>query len=135
MLKVKIDIESSDDDVDAINRILVAIASVTSGVVVNTRSKRLPVKVNSNSADFYNFWFAYPRKVGKGAAEKAFAKIPEDQIPAVMSALEKQKQSDQWKKNNGVYIPHPCTWINQRRWEDGVQTDADGFEISTGDIW
>ena len=25
---------------------------------------------------------------------------------------------DQWNRDNGQFIPHPATWLNQRRWED-----------------
>ena len=38
----------------------------------------------------------------------------------MLAAIEKSKQSDQWTKDNGQYIPHPSTWIHQRRWEDDL---------------
>lgn len=64
------------------------------------------------------FWSAYPRKVGKEAARKAYTKV---KIPVVtlINAIEKQKESEQWKKG---YIPNPATWLNQGRWEDEVET-------------
>ena len=70
------------------------------------------------------FWRKYPKKVGKGAAEKAFDKIkPTQQVfERMLSAIEKQKNSAQWKKDNGQYIPNPATWLNQQRWEDEVTT-------------
>lgn len=69
---------------------------------------------------FADFWSAYPKKVGKGAAEKAWSKIKPDKptFDAIMQAVEAQKHSDQWHRNNGQYIPNPTTWLNQRRWED-----------------
>ena len=33
-------------------------------------------------------------------------------------ALNAQKQSDQWMRDDGRYIPHPATWLNGRCWED-----------------
>jgi hypothetical protein len=79
----------------------------------------------SSSADdacgpFDDFWKAYPRKVGKGDAEKAWKKIkePATTLKAIIASLEWQKSGDQWTKNNGEYIPHPATYLNQRRWED-----------------
>ena len=36
----------------------------------------------------------------------------------MLDAIEKWKQTDQWNEDKGQYIPHPATWINQRRWED-----------------
>lgn len=64
------------------------------------------------------FWAAYPRKVGKGAARKAFAKLPAAVFPLLVPAIETQKRSAQWRKNGGEYIPNPATWLNQERWED-----------------
>lgn len=66
------------------------------------------------------FWFAYPKKVGKQAAIKAWKQIKpkEDLLQKMLSAIEWQKQSDQWTKNSGQYIPNPATWLNQGRWDD-----------------
>ena len=64
------------------------------------------------------FWAAYPRKVGKGAARKAFAKLPAAVFPLLVPAVETQKLSAQWRKNGGEYIPNPATWLNQERWDD-----------------
>ena len=38
----------------------------------------------------------------------------------MLAAIERQKQTAQWKENGGQYIPHPATWLNGRRWEDEV---------------
>lgn len=69
---------------------------------------------------FQEFWKAYPRKIGKDAALKAFKKRkPSAELTASMiAAIEKQKRSEQWTKDNGQYIPNPATWLNQGRWED-----------------
>lgn len=69
---------------------------------------------------FARFWEAYPRKVGKGAAEKAFSKLhpTEELLTAMLRAIQAQKQSSQWQRDGGQYIPHPATWLNQLRWED-----------------
>lgn len=74
---------------------------------------------------FAEFWSAYPKKIGKGAAEKAFAKAKVNgHLPEVLRALEAQKQTDQWQKDGGQYIPNPATWINQKRWEDEIEPPA-----------
>jgi hypothetical protein len=71
---------------------------------------------------FDDFWKAYPKKIGKGAARKAWGKIrsPATLLPAILLAIEKQKTCDQWQKDGGQFIPHPATWLNQQRWEDEV---------------
>ncbi len=71
---------------------------------------------------FALFWKAYPRKVGKGAAEKIWEKMKGDAeiFKKILEAIEAQKKGESWLKDNGAYIPHPSTWLNQRRWEDEV---------------
>jgi len=75
---------------------------------------------------FEAFWNAYPRHEGKANAKKAFDKIdPDDMLIDVMILnIEKQKQSAQWKENNGQFIPYPATWLNGKRWEDEVRTTS-----------
>ena len=80
----------------------------------------------SRASAFDAFWSAYPKKTGKEAAKKSFARAKAD-IGTMLSALEVQKQSEQWTKNNGQFIPNPTTWLNQGRWEDEVQTKSSGF--------
>ena len=67
--------------------------------------------------DFDRFWQAYPRKVGKQAARKAFERVVVP-VERLLSALEAQRGDPQWQRENGRYIPHPVTWLNQGRWED-----------------
>ena len=69
---------------------------------------------------FTRFWDAYPKKVGKQAAEKAFAKVkrPADTLALILKALDWQCKSEQWQKDGGQYIPNPATYINQGRWLD-----------------
>lgn len=69
---------------------------------------------------FILFWQAYPKKVGKGEAEKRFMKIKPSKalLDTMLDAIETAKQSSQWKKENGQFIPNPATWLNQKRWED-----------------
>jgi hypothetical protein len=69
---------------------------------------------------FDDFWAAYPRKVGKGAARKAWKKIkPSGGLVAVMlTAIAQQKRSTDWRRDGGQFIPHPATWLNQERWKD-----------------
>lgn len=69
---------------------------------------------------FSQFWAAYPKKQGKGAAEKAWMKLkPSETLTNQMiQALELAKKCSQWNRDGGQYIPNPATWLNQKRWED-----------------
>ena len=68
-------------------------------------------------AEFAEFWNAYPTKVGKQPARKAFDKVKVP-VKTLVDAIERQKCSSQWSKDGGQYIPNPATWLNQQRWED-----------------
>jgi hypothetical protein len=100
------------------------------GAPARARSLDLDVSVFSSDqigeeSNFQKFWSAYPRKVGKDAAAKAFEKRKVDYVllGAIMAALEEQKQSQQWQRDGGQYIPHPATWLNQGRWQDVVESE------------
>ena len=71
---------------------------------------------------FEKFWNAYPKKVGKGGARKAWDKIKvsNDLLDTILTAVGQQKNSKDWKKDEGQFIPHPATWLNQERWTDVV---------------
>lgn len=75
---------------------------------------------------FAAFWAVYPKKVGKGAAEKSFAKYkPDDELTnRMIKAVQAARRSEQWQKDGGQYIPNPATWLNQKRWEDEIQPAA-----------
>lgn len=69
-------------------------------------------------AAFDQFWAAYPRRVAKIAASRAFTKaIRKTTLPVMLAALEAQKHTRQWQK--GI-IPNASTWLHQERWTDEV---------------
>ena len=37
---------------------------------------------------------------------------------ALLQALDRQRQSRDWKKDNGQFIPYPATWLNREQWKD-----------------
>lgn len=73
---------------------------------------------------FDEFWAVYPKKVGKGEAKKAFQKVKVP-VSVLVEAVNRQRQSDQWRRDNGQYIPNPATWLNQGRWEDDLEVNTD----------
>lgn len=76
-----------------------------------------PVRVN---VSFDDFWKAYPRKVGKLSAEKAFKKARSNgaKVPDIMDGLRL------YLKTKPAYADwcHPATWLNQGRWMDEPDT-------------
>jgi len=79
---------------------------------------------NMGATLFDEFWAAFPRKVGKDAAIKAFERRKPDRamLDQMLAAIAKQRASADWQKDGGQFIPHPTTWLNQGRWQDEVTT-------------
>lgn len=71
--------------------------------------------------DFARFWEAYPRKSGLAAARRAWNAAPErPTLPELLAVLQVQAASEQWRRENGRFIPNPATWLEQGRWADRV---------------
>ena len=81
-----------------------------------------PIPPKGAATGFAEFWSAYPLKKAKATAEKAWQKLkPSADLQAtILSAIAAHKLSADWQRDGGQYIPHPTTWLNQRRWEDEV---------------
>jgi hypothetical protein len=77
----------------------------------------------SEPKSFDQFYAAYPRKVGKQDAQKAWAKLkPNAELFAlILGAIESQKAGADWLRDDGQYIPHPATWLRAGRWLDEVR--------------
>jgi hypothetical protein len=88
---------------------------------ISERTERAPhLDSVEAGAGFSAFWAAYPRKVGKDAAFRAFQKHAPTAalVETMLRALTRQRQTVQWRKDDGQFIPHPATWLNQGRWQD-----------------
>lgn len=77
-------------------------------------------KADALASMFARFWAVYPRHEAKQTALKAFTKINPDEalLETILSAVECFKNAAQWQEDGGQYVPHPSTFLNQRRWED-----------------
>ena len=77
------------------------------------------------------YWATYPRKEAKLKALRAWRKVnPNDALRArIMAALLRQKESEQWRKDGGRFVPHPASWLNGRRWEDRDQAETRGLVL------
>lgn len=84
---------------------------------------------------FETFWKAYPRKVAKVAAAKVWKRLNPD-LPLFESILRSVKawsETDQWHKDGKQYIPHPATFLTQRRWEDEMPERSTKFSPETAE--
>lgn len=70
------------------------------------------------------FWPAYPRKICRFAAMRAWTRLKlrdddQETLDAIMRGLEHWKEHE-WRDKEPKFICHASTWLNQRRWE-GVE--------------
>ena len=82
-------------------------------------------KTRRRQSSLYRFdeWYSlYPRKTNRGQAEKAWEKLQPDDalIETMIRAVQLQVNQPDWLKDNGSFIPHPGTWLNNKRWLDEV---------------
>jgi len=87
-------------------------------------------RVTALDVAFEDFWNSYPKKIGKQSTLKAFHKVKAEIRPLLIPAVERQKKSEQWTRDNGQYIPNPTTWINRGSWDD----ELGGARVSVGTV-
>ena len=105
-------------------------SSSSSSFSKKKKSTPLPPKGESvYSQEFEIFWKAYPRKQGGKIKtfevwKSAKKKNTWPGTETVMSGLNTLKNSPQWQRDGGKFIPHPQTFLNQGRWDDEIETQG-----------
>lgn len=96
----------------------------------NINNNNTSINKENYIKEFEKFWKHYPRKLKKQKSLEAFIKCkPTKELVEIMiKQVERFKDTKQWKEENGKYIPHPTTWINNKRWEDEFETDTEREE-------
>lgn len=75
---------------------------------------------------FDDFWAEYPRPVAKQKAREAWSKVkPDEGVRESILADVRRRKAGEWKDIEERYIPHPSTYLNQRRWEDEPERDRE----------
>lgn len=79
---------------------------------------------------FARFWSEYPRKTDRAKAFRAFQKLrPDEELLArMLEAIAGAKESDQWRREGGRFIPHATTWLRNERWND---VESEGLETGS----
>lgn len=71
---------------------------------------------------FEVFWAECPDKVKKKRAWAAWKKIKGVDAATIIDAFKAQLAARHFRGADGKdYIPHPATWLNDRRWEDVIK--------------
>ena len=100
------------------------------------RGRKTETEKNACLPGFTVFWTAYPRKIGKQAAMKAWVKLcPDEALQAeILGALAAQKPHLD-KRENGRFIPHPSTWLNAGQWDDELPGGKPAPIEADGRVW
>lgn len=96
---------------------------------IGTQKKREETKEKGkeNEKQFETFWNLYPRKINKKKSKQIFlslSKKSDFDLSFVMSQLKKQTEQQGWIKENGKWVPHPTTWLNNEKWNDEVEDNG-----------
>lgn len=77
-------------------------------------------RIKEYTSDFLQFYNEYPKHIGKEPAWKAWQKLngTRPDLSTIITKINEMKKAEDWTKDKGKYIPHPATWLNQKRWED-----------------
>jgi len=76
--------------------------------------------------DFEDWYRLYPKKVARGAAMKAWAKLTLPERQQAFDAL--PQHIHRWRLTATIweFIPHPATWLNQQRFADELPNNGGG---------
>ena len=85
----------------------------------NSSSEDKQRKANDIPDSFMEFYEAYPRKVAKQNAIKAWKALKPDAetVEKIIADIHLRLKTE-WQGKDMQYIPHPSSYLNQRRWED-----------------
>ena len=107
------------------------------GVEMTLASSTAPTTPRDDESDLFVEFYerAYPRRQGRGAARKAWAKaIKAGHDPVLIIDAARRFAADRNRVDK--YTPHPSTWLNQERWDDdplpGTQTDQRSRSLTAG---
>lgn len=84
------------------------------------RTSSTAARSTGGDADFVRFWEVYPRKVGKGEARKAWAKLMKAGVDheVVIAGAARYRDDPLRKRRGDEYTKHPGPWLNAERWDD-----------------
>jgi hypothetical protein len=74
-------------------------------------------RIRPSPIGFEKFWEQYPRKIGKGAAKRAWTaavrKVGAEPLVAAAASYSRQREGQDAK-----FTPYPATWLNREQWLD-----------------
>jgi len=103
-------------------------------IEVKKRKKEKKISSSSDDDGFTEFWKLYPRKVGKGGAERAWkAAIKKASKETILNGLATYQAIRAGEDE--TYTAHPTTWLNQERWADEMPNQQPEPETPNIPTW
>lgn len=98
----------------------VAESSIPSSQTAETKDEtKNPPAADAAELGFPEFWALAVRKTGKGDALAKWRKLaPDVRMVALQAWTIAVAAWATWPEDRRSFIPHPATWLGQRRWED-----------------
>jgi hypothetical protein len=85
-------------------------------------SKKTPHKRGEtdldSDADFVAFWAAYPKRVAKGQAKRAWSSALRTKVPAADIIAGAKSYAITCQGTDPKFVANPSTWLNGERWTD-----------------
>ncbi|SDD28326.1 phage replication protein O [Paenibacillus sp. UNCCL117] len=100
------------------------------------KRKKILNKVFKENVDYFAiFYSAYPRRISKAAAQKAWSaleKSPDYDPELIIQNTRNYAETCKLLGTETRYIPHPSTYLNQKRFEDYNSVDPEGITAGSG---
>lgn len=104
---------------------------ITQGYTIVPPNKEISLKkVFKENVTFNDFYSLYPRKISKQAALKAWTKLSKEKDfdpNAIITNTINFAKTCELLNTEARYIPHPSTFLNQKRYEDYPTVDPEGL--------
>ena len=86
------------------------------------KTKENKIKQNKTRELFEKVWSVYPKQFKRQEALEEFCSlnVSAELADRMVKSIEQQKGQENWKIENGRYIPFLVNWLKNKRWEDGV---------------
>ena len=82
---------------------------------------------------FEAFWAAWPKSIRKGGKSVCLARwkkgLYDGCADQIVKHVEWMKTTDQWRKDNGAFIPAPLVYLNQQRWDGAEIPESFGVKV------
>ena len=88
---------------------------------------------------FETFWQAWPkgmRKVSKQLCERKWKnRCFDDEVETIIAHVKYMKTTQDWRKDDGAFVPMPLTYLNQMRWDGAEIPDVETMFIDRDAIY